>query len=207
MPLFTPGTPGPKSRRVLTAEQVQQILSVLELREQLFVRLAIFSGMRPGEIVALQWKHVHDDHVDIEQRMYRGKLDRPKTARSKRQAAISPDTQVILKMWREQAFTGDPEAWVFASENGTSPIRRDNIRRRVIGPKLTAIKLDWATFQIMRRTHASLSRKAGIDPKLVADQLGHGIGVNLDTYTIADLEQRLAAVNTLEQSLGTATIN
>lgn len=38
--------------------------------------------------------------------------------------------------------------------------------------------------QIMRRTHPSLSRKAGIDPKLVADQLGHGIGVSLDTYVI-----------------------
>jgi hypothetical protein len=44
-----------------------------------------------------------------------------------------------------------------------------------------------------RRTHASLSRKAAIDPKLVADQLGHGIGVNLDVYTIA--------VNTFELSL------
>jgi len=32
-------------------------------------------------------------------------------------------------------------------------------------------------------THASLSRQAGIDPKLVADQLGHGLGVNLDVYT------------------------
>jgi integrase len=31
---------------------------VLPLREQLFVRLAIFSGMRPGEIIGLQWKHV-----------------------------------------------------------------------------------------------------------------------------------------------------
>jgi hypothetical protein len=59
----------------------------------------------------------------------------------------------------------------------------------------------------MRRTHASLSRKAGIDPKLIADQLGHGIGVNLDVYTIADLEQRLAAVNTLEQSLVSTAIN
>jgi hypothetical protein len=37
----------------------------------------------------------------------------------------------------------------------------------------------------MRRTHASLSRKAGIDPKVAADQLGHGIGVNL--YTKSDL--------------------
>jgi len=61
---------------------------------------------------------------------------------------------------------------------------------RKIDPRL-------GSFQVMRRTHATLSRKAGIDPKLVADQLGHGLGVNLDVYTIADLEQRLAAVNTL----------
>ena len=53
----------------------------------------------------------------------------------------------------------------------------------------------------MRRTHASLFRKAGIDPKLVADQLGHGLEVNLDVYTISDLGQRLESVNLLEQSL------
>ena len=53
---------------------------------------------------------------------------------------------------------------------------------------------------IMRRTHASLSRKAGVDPKLVADQLGHGLGVSLDVYTVAGLDQRLVAVNLLEQS-------
>lgn len=206
--LFTPGVPGPRDRgKVLTAEQVQQILQVLGPREQLFVRFAIFSGMRPGEIIGLQWKHVHDDHVDIEQRIYRGKIDRPKTTRSKRQAAISPDTQATLKLWREQTFSGDPESWLFPSDALTTPVGRDNLWRRNIEPPLKAIKLDWATFQIMRRTHASLSRKAGIDPKLVADQLGHGIGVNLDTYTIADLEQRLAAVNTLEQSLASNSIN
>jgi hypothetical protein len=47
--------------------------------------------------------------------------------------------------------------------------------------------------------YANLSRKAGIDPKLVADQLGHGLGVNLDVYTISDLTQRLESVNLLEQ--------
>jgi integrase len=155
----------------------------------------------------LQWKHVHHDHVDIEQRIYRGKLDRPKTTRSKRQAAVSPDTQAILKLWRDQTFGGDPESWLFPSDAMTTPVGRDNLWRRNIEPPLKAIKLDWATFQIMRRTHASLSRKAGIDPKLVADQLGHGIGVNLDTYTIADLEQRLAAVNTLERSMTSPSIN
>ena len=74
------GGPNPQ---VLTAEQVQQIVKALGLREQLVVRFAIFSGMRPGEIIGLQWKHVHEDHVEIEQRVYRGKIDRPKTTRSK----------------------------------------------------------------------------------------------------------------------------
>ena len=59
----------------------------------------------------------------------------------------------------------------------------------------------------MIRTHASLSRKAGIDPKLVADQLGHGLGVSLDVYTISDLTQRLESVNLLEQSLAFTAIN
>ena len=56
----------------------------------------------------------------------------------------------------------------------------------------------------MRRTHASLSRQAGIDPKLVADQLGHGLGVNLDVYTVAALDKRQDAVEVLESALATA---
>jgi hypothetical protein len=37
--------------------------------------------------------------------------------------------------------------------------------------------------------------------KLVADQLGHGVGVQLDVYTIAALDQRQRAVEALEVSL------
>ena len=53
----------------------------------------------------------------------------------------------------------------------------------------------------MRPTHASLCRQAGIDPKLVAEQLGHGLGVNLDVYTVAGLGQRQQAVQTLEATI------
>ncbi len=66
---------------------------------------------------------------------------------------------------------------------------------------LSLAQLQWATFQIMRRTHASLSRQVGIDPKLVADQLGHGLGVNLDVYTVAALHKRQDAVEMLESAL------
>src|SRR5712691_4367167 len=99
--LFTPRTLA--SRRVLTPEQVQQILAVLPVREQLIVRLALFSGTRPGEILALQWKHIAEDHVDVVHRIYRGKLDRPKSERSKRTVALSSATRNLMAEWRQQS--------------------------------------------------------------------------------------------------------
>ena len=199
--LFTPPTVSRPSRRILSPAQAQQILAVLDLREQLIVRLALFSGMRPGEILALQWKHVADDHVEVVQRLYRGKLDRPKSERSARNVALSSTTRDLIREWKQQRGAMEPDAWVFPSAKRTTPLDRDNTWRGLIAPRLKEIQLEWATFQIMRRTHASLSRQAGIDPTLVADQLGHGLGVNLDVYTVAALNQRQEAVQALETAL------
>lgn len=55
-------------------------------------------------------------------------------------------------------------------------------------PKLDKIGLGWATFQVLRETNASLSEKAGLDPKVASDQRGHGIGVSLEVYTSSDIE-------------------
>ena len=41
----------------------------------------------------------------------------------------------------------------------------------------------------------------GIDPKVTADQRGHGIGVAIDTYTTTDVESRREAVTRLEVAL------
>jgi hypothetical protein len=46
-----------------------------------------------------------------------------------------------------------------------------------------------------------LAHAAGIDPKIRADQMGNGIGVNLDEYTVTALDQRTAAVEFLEASV------
>jgi integrase len=68
-------------------------------------------------------------------------------------------------------------------------------------PKLKTKKLEWVNFQVLRRTHSSLMREENIDPKVVADQLGHTLDVNLNVYTQTSLENRLRAVETLEASL------
>lgn len=68
-------------------------------------------------------------------------------------------------------------------------------------PRLMKIGLEWANFQVMRRTHASLGHEAGIDPKVSADQRRHGIGVALDVYTRSGLAERAEAAEQLENSV------
>ena len=53
----------------------------------------------------------------------------------------------------------------------------------------------------MRRTHASLGHRAKVDPKVAADQRGHGIGVALDLYTKSTIEDRMLGAKQLEESV------
>jgi hypothetical protein len=48
---------------------------------------------------------------------------------------------------------------------------------------------------------ASFMRKLAVDPRIVADQLGHSVDVNLSVYSKAGLGLRKEAVETLESAL------
>jgi integrase len=82
-----------------------------------------------------------------------------------------------------------------------TPYSKDNCWRRHTRPKLAEVQLEWATFQVMRRTHATLMNALGVNGKLVADQLGHSLDVNQNVYTQSPVESRLGIVNQLEESL------
>ena len=90
---------------------------------------------------------------------------------------------------------------MFASENKHTPIAKDNCWRRHIAPRLKAAGLEWVNFLVMRRTHASLMRELKVDPKVVADQLGHSVDVNLNVYSKTALGVRKEAVESLESAL------
>ncbi len=203
--LFTPKEALLSPSPVMTKEEVEHYINALTQRERVIALLAIFAGMRPGEILALQRRHVSGDcrKACVEQRIYRGDIDTPKTTNSARTVAIPPKTAASLKEWME-LVPGNPEAWIFASENPSTPLWRDNVWRRHMEPRLKTIGLQWATFQVLRRTHASLGHDAGIDPKVAADQRGHGIGVAIDVYTKAALSRRAEAAEQLEKAVLTA---
>jgi integrase len=144
---------------------------------------------------------VYTDHCDISMRIYRGDIDRPKTNHSVRKVALSESVLDDLNEWRSMCPEVGRDAWVFASEGGDTALWRDNIWRRRIHPKLKAVGLGWVNFQVMRRTHSSLMNELEVDPKIVADQLGHTLDVNQNVYTKAALHRRAVAVNVLDRAL------
>jgi integrase len=183
---------------------VKLIPTVLDVRERLIFRMAVFDGMRPGEIFAIQIGKLEKNSVSIDQRLYGGNMDTPrgrKGRRTGRVVALSPGTVHDLHLWRK--FIGDPAdgQFLFPSENTESPLRPNNLWRREIRPRLEKVGLEWVNFQVLRRTNASLSRKANIDDKVSADQRGHGLGVSLGVYAISDLEQKIEAVRRLESDV------
>ncbi len=198
--LFTPREAKLPVRRTMTIREVQMCIGALGHRERLIAKLAILAGMRPGEIFALTWGRLAATHADIRQRVYRQKIDTPKTDNSYRQAALSEGLLAEIEGWRLLAVDTRESAWVFPSENMT-PLAKDNCWRRHMEPKLAKVSLGWANFLVMRRTHATLMKALKQDPKLVADQLGHSLDVNQNVYTQSSVESRLDMVNQLEKSL------
>jgi integrase len=189
-----------RAMRPLTEEEVNQYLEVFDLREKLIARLAVFEGMRPGEILALRWKSVAGGVIRVEERVYKRMFNTPKNGKT-REGAISDGTLALLKEWAELAQDPSPDGFVFPSEKLVTPLSLDNLWRRNMFPTLDKIGLGWATFQVLRKTNASLSKKAGVDPKVASDQRGHGLGVSLEVYTSSDLEQKRAALKALEAAV------
>jgi integrase len=199
--LSTPKSAKPTGeKRVLSSLDVQRAMKVLPIRERLIFRLATIEGMRPGEILGLQLQDVGEQSLHVARRVYCGDVDTPKTGRS-RLVALSPRTALLLSEWRSLLGDQRQEAWLFQSENPASPLNRDNVQRRHIQPMLAKIGLEWVTFQVMRRTNGSQAHKRGIDPKVAADQRGHGIGVAMAEYIQSDLEQKLQAMKTLDSEV------
>src|SRR5215831_2319927 len=67
----------------------------------------------------------------------------------------------------------------FPSEKIATPISLDKLWRRSMRPRREMNGM--ASFQVRRKPKVSLSKKAGVDPKVDSDQTGHGIGVSLGT--------------------------
>jgi integrase len=106
--LYIPREARRPNRRVMNTEEVKKLLSVLDTRERLIAQLAIIAGMRPGEILALAWGALTGRSAEITRRLYRGRLDTPKSQRSEREAAFSDGLLKAIAEWRRKAPRTEP---------------------------------------------------------------------------------------------------
>lgn len=181
-----------KEITALNGEQVQALLAAAEAERlyALFV-LAIGTGMRLGELFALQWKNVDLKrsslavcHTLME---LNGKLslEEPKTAKSRRRIDLPQSAVEALRLHRAKMLKegqGGVE-WVFCNQSGR-PLRRSHFHKYVFKPLLKAAKLPDIRFHDLRHTSASLLLAAGVHPKVVQERLGHAqIGITLDIYS------------------------
>jgi hypothetical protein len=90
--------------------------------------------------------------------------------------------------------------YVFAGETG-QPLWRSSLLEGLHQGQVGTDRSGWVNFQVFRRTHASRGHKAKVDPKVSADQRGHGIGVALDVYTKSSMKDRATASKQLEDSV------
>lgn len=171
--------------RAMTPEQIKRLLSAADPDAWLLLTLAVFTGLRRGELLALTWGDVNWQaaQVSVQRSLWKGKFIGPKTKNAIRRVDLAPQ---VLEALREARPPGTLEAirgqLVFSSANGT-PLSPDNMVKRRFHPALRRAELPHFRFHDLRHTYASLLIAAGEHPKYVQAQLGHAsITTTLDRY-------------------------
>jgi len=204
--------------RVLTPQQARKLLSSIDgdPLEALYV-LALTTGMRRGELLALRWSEIDLEAGFLQvrwtlQHLVGGVhvLTPPKTARSRRKIKLTVRAIKALQAHRTRQIAlrdAAKEAWyeegfVFTTAIG-HPIRGNHILQRNFAPLLVKAGLPAIRFHDLRHTAATLLLLRGIHPKVVSEMLGHStISMTLDIYSHVLPDMQRDAVDALDLLLG-----
>jgi len=174
--------------QILPPEHIKDYLEAADRRGLLpMFYLELVSGLRKGELVALQWSDLDEANCtisvskqaswDTEHQLI---LSRPKTGNSIREVSIPQDAVELLK--QEHAKHPD-NPWMFPSGRTGEMYHPDSVvtlHKRI----LKDAGLEHIRFHDLRHTFATLALQNGVDVKTVSSMLGHyDAGFTLRTYT------------------------
>ena len=156
----------------LTRGEVDALLAAAPARFRALLWLATATGMRIGELQALQWDAVDlaagTVHVRAAVKAVGG-VGAPKNGKHRRLVVDAPTVEVLREHRRD---FGNGE-FVFTKVRG-GMLDYDNFRRDVWVPTVRAAGLTTApTLHDLRHYHASALVIAGLDWLVIADRLGH----------------------------------
>jgi integrase len=207
--------------RILTSDEIGQVIARAPESYRVAIATAIFTGMRLGELLGLRWSDVDfDGHViRVERQVDRhGVPAEPKTPQAKRTIVLMPALAAMLREHRVGSRFSRKGDFVFVSRKGT-PMQHRNLAQRGLAKALEATGLgDYVDdgrggrkfragfrFHDLRHTFASLLIAQGANVVFVSRQLGHAspdITLRVYAHLFDQAEHAQRARDALEASFG-----
>jgi integrase len=207
--------PSSKEIRPLSPEQAKTLLETVrgDRLEALYV-VAVATGLRQGELLALKWEDVELENAVLRVRRTLtrtgGKytVGPPKTDRSRSVGLTERAVEALrahlsrqLEEMEQMGSLYQPGGLVFANKSG-STINPSNLRQRSLAPLLKKAGLPHIRFHDLRHTCATLLLSRNVNPKIVSEMLGHAsIAITLNTYSHVLPMMQHNAVKALEEAL------
>jgi integrase len=189
-----------REKHALTPDQISGLLVLLREPVRTMVAVALFTGVRIGELLGLRWSDVDliAGKLRISQACYRGIIGTPKTQGSRRTLHLPESLVTALLRFRESS-PGTEDQLVFRTRNHT-PLNDTNLLHRFLKPAGKLIGAPWLGWHTLRRTHATLLLVSGATPKETQTQLGHSrISTTMEIYAQNVPAHQQLAVERLSQ--------
>ena len=202
--------PPAKSRemKVLAPEEIQRLLIQAKedgCYELLLLELA--TGLRRGEILALQWDDLNfrTGALRVERQVHRVKgelvVSPPKTKAGNRTVLLPTPVLNVLKAYKKTVHS----RWMFPSPiKEDSPMDPAAVRKRLqTVPERAECKR--LRFHDLRHTFATASLEHGMDIKTLSTIIGHvSSTTTLNTYTHVTDAMRQSAADKIDMGIGKA---
>jgi integrase len=187
-----PKPPKPEMK-VWDADQASSFLKAA-MKDRLYCLyvMAIVTGMRSGELFALEWDDVEWEtgSVLVKRTLeeVKGQLTvkEVKTAKGRRRIDLPRFALEALRSHRGRMQSeGHDSRITFCDETG-GWLRRPNVTRRSFRPLIASAKVPLIRFHDLRHTAATILLLENVHPKIVSERLGHAsIEITLNTYSHA----------------------
>lgn len=189
-------------------EQRKLEVIVLKKKECSAEIIALYTGMRIGEISGLQWQDIDFKKniihvrrtvsriaVDDKQQKTRIHIDKPKTKSSERNIPLSKN----LKKYLSEKQSNATSEYVICCRNSFTEPRIITYRFK---KHLAQAQIDETTFHSLRHTFATRCVEKGVDITSLSKILGHtSTKMTLDVYTNSSWENQEIALDQLDQQL------
>ena len=168
--------------RFFRLADVGKIIASVTESERCMYWLLAETGIRAGELAGLRIQDVALDSITIEQSVWGGKEQAPKTQNSVRKIAIS--SQLAELLWKQiglQKALG--HSFVFTVSTG-SPLDINVERSRRLAPILEALEMTKAGYHAFRHFNVSIMDSLRVPLKTIQERIGHALtgSFTLDVY-------------------------